>query len=190
MAKFCGNCGAQMDDGAKICGMCGTPFVNSGSAVPSFDQRQSKVDGIPGVTKADGNLTIMCLSETLLFVLLGILNFVKMFKAEALGFSTTFTLKQLFSDLEAVPVIMGILIFAAAVLSIIPVFGAPKRRRFIFQIVISALAFLLLVFTYIIETNADEAAFYDFALTFSGWLYLFICLINIALSVLISKRSK
>lgn len=25
MAKFCGNCGAQMDDDAKVCGQCGTP---------------------------------------------------------------------------------------------------------------------------------------------------------------------
>lgn len=26
MAKFCGNCGAQMEDNAKVCGNCGTPF--------------------------------------------------------------------------------------------------------------------------------------------------------------------
>lgn len=26
MAKFCGNCGARMEDHAKVCGNCGTPF--------------------------------------------------------------------------------------------------------------------------------------------------------------------
>ena len=26
MAKYCGNCGSQMDDSAKVCGNCGTPF--------------------------------------------------------------------------------------------------------------------------------------------------------------------
>ena len=26
MSKFCGNCGAQLDDFAKVCGNCGTPF--------------------------------------------------------------------------------------------------------------------------------------------------------------------
>lgn len=26
MAKFCGNCGARMEDSAKVCGNCGTPF--------------------------------------------------------------------------------------------------------------------------------------------------------------------
>ena len=28
MAKFCGNCGAKMDDGAIVCGMCGTKFAD------------------------------------------------------------------------------------------------------------------------------------------------------------------
>lgn len=27
MAKFCANCGAQLDDGAKVCGQCGTAVV-------------------------------------------------------------------------------------------------------------------------------------------------------------------
>lgn len=34
MAKFCGNCGAQLDDNAKVCGQCGTP-VGTLSAIPS-----------------------------------------------------------------------------------------------------------------------------------------------------------
>lgn len=33
MAKFCGNCGAQMDDNAKVCGKCGTPFNGSSSGI-------------------------------------------------------------------------------------------------------------------------------------------------------------
>lgn len=27
MAKFCGNCGAQLDDDDKVCGQCGTPVT-------------------------------------------------------------------------------------------------------------------------------------------------------------------
>lgn len=34
MAKFCGNCGAPLDDNAKVCGQCGTP-VDDGTKVPS-----------------------------------------------------------------------------------------------------------------------------------------------------------
>lgn len=33
MAKFCGNCGAQIDDNAKVCGQCGTP-VDGGTKTP------------------------------------------------------------------------------------------------------------------------------------------------------------
>ena len=34
MAKFCGNCGAQMDDNAKVCGRCGTPVDSSPKTSP------------------------------------------------------------------------------------------------------------------------------------------------------------
>lgn len=35
MAKFCGNCGARMDDSARVCGYCGTPLaVYTTSAAP------------------------------------------------------------------------------------------------------------------------------------------------------------
>lgn len=37
MAKFCGNCGAQMDDNAVVCGYCGAGLDNGSSeAVPTF----------------------------------------------------------------------------------------------------------------------------------------------------------
>lgn len=29
MAKFCGNCGAKLDDNAKVCGMCGAMLTTS-----------------------------------------------------------------------------------------------------------------------------------------------------------------
>lgn len=34
MAKFCGNCGAQMDDNAKVCGQCGIPVDGGTKASP------------------------------------------------------------------------------------------------------------------------------------------------------------
>lgn len=36
MAKFCGNCGAQLDDDARVCGQCGMPI----------DESQWKVSGL------------------------------------------------------------------------------------------------------------------------------------------------
>jgi len=32
MAKFCGNCGAKLEDSAKVCGYCGTTLADSGEA--------------------------------------------------------------------------------------------------------------------------------------------------------------
>ncbi len=36
MARFCGNCGAQLDDDAKVCGQCGTPIDGGQGKVPGF----------------------------------------------------------------------------------------------------------------------------------------------------------
>lgn len=33
MAKFCGNCGTQLEDNAKICGQCGTPLDGTSSKI-------------------------------------------------------------------------------------------------------------------------------------------------------------
>lgn len=33
MARFCGNCGTQLDDNAKICGKCGTPLDGTSASV-------------------------------------------------------------------------------------------------------------------------------------------------------------
>ena len=39
MAKFCGNCGTQLDDSALVCGNCGTPLTpkNPNGTVPNLD---------------------------------------------------------------------------------------------------------------------------------------------------------
>lgn len=40
MSKFCGNCGAQLDDSAKVCGNCGTPLSensNVSSSIPGVE---------------------------------------------------------------------------------------------------------------------------------------------------------
>lgn len=36
MAKFCGNCGAQLEDNAKICGNCGTPLDGVSTNIPGL----------------------------------------------------------------------------------------------------------------------------------------------------------
>lgn len=36
MAKFCGNCGTQLEDNAKICGQCGTPLDGTSTNIPGL----------------------------------------------------------------------------------------------------------------------------------------------------------
>ena len=36
MAKFCGNCGAQLEDDDKVCGQCGTPVNGNAGSVPGL----------------------------------------------------------------------------------------------------------------------------------------------------------
>lgn len=47
MAKFCGNCGTQLEDNAKICGNCGTPLDGASSNIPGLKvidpEKQKKV---------------------------------------------------------------------------------------------------------------------------------------------------
>lgn len=46
MSKFCGNCGAQLDDTAKVCGYCGNAL--------SIEPENTKTTTIPGIrTEAD-----------------------------------------------------------------------------------------------------------------------------------------
>ena len=36
MARFCGNCGAQLDDDARVCGQCGTPIDGESGRIPGL----------------------------------------------------------------------------------------------------------------------------------------------------------
>lgn len=37
MAKFCGNCGAQLDEGARVCGQCGMPVDGMPAGTPKLN---------------------------------------------------------------------------------------------------------------------------------------------------------
>lgn len=48
MAKFCGNCGTQLEDDAKICGKCGTPLDGVTANIPGLKvtdpEKQKKME--------------------------------------------------------------------------------------------------------------------------------------------------
>lgn len=47
MSKYCGNCGAELDDNARVCGQCGTPLEGTPSKIPGVKtvdpEKQKKV---------------------------------------------------------------------------------------------------------------------------------------------------
>lgn len=52
MARFCGNCGAQLDDDAKVCGQCGTPIDGNSGKVPGLkvvDPEKKMMKKVKGV---------------------------------------------------------------------------------------------------------------------------------------------
>ncbi|MGN1433219.1 MAG: zinc ribbon domain-containing protein [Ruminococcus sp.] len=48
MPKFCGNCGAKMDDDARICGNCGTPYAGNSDDKPV---KPVKISGVNSMSE-------------------------------------------------------------------------------------------------------------------------------------------
>lgn len=72
MAKFCGNCGSQMDDAAKVCGNCGVPF--SGSAVQmKYEDPQKKEQERQKMKKVAEKYGIIAAAVIVLIIVIGII---------------------------------------------------------------------------------------------------------------------
>lgn len=70
MAKFCGNCGTQLDDNVKVCGQCGTP-VETLSAIPSV-----KIDDPEKQKKAKKMFKLICSLVAIIAVAIVAINIV------------------------------------------------------------------------------------------------------------------
>lgn len=67
MAKYCGNCGAQMADSARVCGNCGTRF--DGAAIKVVDPEKKKA-----MEKKTKNIIKLCVGLAVL-VLVAVIAF-------------------------------------------------------------------------------------------------------------------
>lgn len=76
MAKFCGNCGTQMPDDARVCGNCGTPFAG---AAPSYTRPAAQAtavgadDNSPAKREKNKKLGMLICAGVAVVVLLSIL---------------------------------------------------------------------------------------------------------------------
>ena len=67
MAKFCGNCGTQLDDCAKVCGNCGTPL--GGAPVSIRKTRVVDPEKKKEMQKKVKKITVLCFVLALLVVI-------------------------------------------------------------------------------------------------------------------------
>lgn len=65
MAKFCANCGAQLEDGDKVCGQCGTP-VNGAAPAPAAASTGTGTDA--GKAKSGNKIFIIAAAAIVLIV--------------------------------------------------------------------------------------------------------------------------
>lgn len=89
MAKFCGNCGAQVEDDAKVCGNCGVPL--DGGAVPNID-----TDNAPKKSGGNKILPAIIAAVVAIIVIIVAVNIVK----KNTGYRAT--LNRAFKDIEKV----------------------------------------------------------------------------------------
>lgn len=67
MAKFCGNCGTQLDDCAKVCGNCGTPL--GGAPVSVRKVRVVDPEKKKEMQKKVKKITVLCFVLALLVII-------------------------------------------------------------------------------------------------------------------------
>lgn len=216
--KFCGNCGAQMDDAARVCGQCGTPFMEAATQrpvnpVPGASPRPNGVPagGIPtpgapanalGSSGAASNQVILYyLGAVVLNILMIIFWFVKTIvgKGSVWGFtsSESFSLNGLCAeeDLTGVTAVYIILFLAATALLVLPVLTNKTDKRFwvilpMIVCVLALLLFLVVFFAVKAEAKNEYYGIVNISLTFGGVLYVLFDILDIVALFLIIIKTK
>lgn len=68
MARFCGNCGTQLEDNAKICGKCGTPFDGTSPNIPGLKVTEpEKQKKMKKTVKLVAGLAVLVIAAMIVF---------------------------------------------------------------------------------------------------------------------------
>ena len=215
--KFCGKCGAQMDDSARVCGQCGTPFMEVApqrpvNPVPGGIPQNNGVPtggvptgGVPanalGSSGAASNPALLFyMGAAVLNILMIIFLFVKTIvgKGSVWGFtsSESFSLNQIFAegDVGGLTAVYIILFLVSTALLVVPILTNKTDKRFwvIFPIIVCFLALILLI-VMLIATREEAKDYYGLvkvSLTFGGVMYILFDLLDIALLFLAAVKAK
>ena len=186
MAKFCSNCGAQMDDNLMFCGNCGAK-VDAAPAAPVASNVPTAATPAPvgnidfmGILKGTADAKTNWIAALVMQVLSAVLFLVPLF-GTGKGNDELYTIFGFFGemkDVSDVPIgIWCIMLFVAVCISIvymaIPVI---KNTRFVpaaaLVMTITQAIFFLANFIFLVTITGEKGC----GVTFGFWAYLIVTL--------------
>lgn len=189
MAKFCGKCGAQLNENAMFCGKCGSKVE-----VAEFAYQKSTLTTYTVSSKADKPHWILSFLGQLVCA---VLFFLPTINLEALWVVEDVSVMEQVSEAgySAIYVILLILFFAAALVMLLPVLQSKPLRSnsLVFMQIMSVLFFVVNVIVYIVIGNkVDEQGFgiVEYGLNAWGWIYIIVSVIMIVDLMILSSKTK
>ena len=189
MARFCGNCGTQLNDNAMFCGKCGAKV-----AVADFAYQQ------PNPALNNANTTINKTHWILSFlgqIVCAILFFLPTINLEALWVAEDISVMEQVSEAgySAIYVILLILFFSAAIVMLLPVLQSKPLRSnsLVFMQIMSVLFFVVNVIVYIVignEVKDQGFGVVEYGLNAWGWIYIIMSVIMIVDLMVLSSKTK
>lgn len=189
MARFCGNCGTQLNDNAMFCGKCGAKV-----AVADFAYQQ------PNSALNNANTTTNKTHWILSFlgqIVCAILFFLPTINLEALWVAKDISVMEQVSEAgySAIYVILLILFFSAAIVMLLPVLQSKPLRSnsLVFMQIMSVLFFVVNVIVYIVignEVKDQSFGVVEYDLNAWGWIYIIMSIIMIVDLMVLSSKTK
>ncbi len=189
MAKFCGKCGAQLNDNAMFCGKCGSKVE-----VAEFAYQQPTPTTYTVSNNANKTHWILSFLGQLVCA---VLFFLPTINLEALWVVEDVSVMEQVSEAgySAIYVILLILFFAAALVMLLPVLQSKPLRSnsLIFMQIMSVLFFVVNVIVYIVvgnEVKDQGFGVVEYGLNAWGWIYIIMNVIMIVDLMVLSSKTK
>lgn len=182
MARFCGKCGAPIDDNATFCGNCGNQISQS----PIVNHFSTTV-----TDKSYGSAWLTILLQ----IICPILFFLPTIKVGAFGIEQSYSILDQVTDAgySAIHIILLILFFGAVIFMALPLIQKKPVQKLHITImsVMTVLFFVANIITYFVIGNAVKKRGYgivDYHLTAWGWFYIIVSILAVIRIVWMMKR--
>lgn len=193
---FCGKCGNEIKNGEKVCGKCGTPVENStnGKTFAGKSAGNPLMNTFNSSMSNDKKLMIMMVLTAvtqLLFIPLWYAKFLTVGKS-VLSVSASMYDACGGGEYWYITTVMFALFVVAAATALLPIIKKDlyKRRRFIFQKVMSIICFAFFLLEVIGVSDNASKYHVDCSVTFVGWLFALNCIAGFVLTIMASSQIK